>query len=325
MKILGLINKDSGPGFHRVMMPLLMMPGVDAHITNSATPEMISQYDAIYYNRFISDELFHMAKAAGVKIIVDVDDWWQLDYHHIAYSDYQKNNVPELQIRHIEHADLVTTTHERLQSKIKPYNERCIITPNAIPDHEYFTVNHSESALPRIFWQGSITHEKDIAILKNPFKRLQGCGAIIAGYTRNDVWDKMVNAFTDGLRLPGMILPGLPPWQYYSNYAHADICLAPLLKSEFNSMKSNLKVLEAAHAGLPIVCSQVDPYLDLPVLYAEKQSDWFKHLNRLINDKEYRDIRGNLIANFCKQVYNFDKINQYRKQEIEKILTLQIA
>jgi glycosyltransferase involved in cell wall biosynthesis len=313
MKIFGLIQKDSGPGFHRVMMPLLMMQGVDTYITNSITEADFEKgCDAIYYNRVISDEVLALKDKYGFKVIVDIDDYWHLDPHHIAYEQYKFDNFAALQIKHIQQADVVTTTHKRLAALIRPYNDNVVVCPNAIPDHEYFSAERTESVLPRIFWQGSITHEKDVMLLKNPFKRLQQCGAIIAGYTDHDVWGRMVNAFTNGLSLPGMVLPGTSPMEYYKNYAHADICVAPLISSPFNSLKSNLKVLEAAHAGLPIVCSKVDPYLNMPVLYVEKQSDWYKHLNSLIHDKAMREELGKSLKEYCQTEYNFETINQTR-------------
>lgn len=315
MKLLGLINKDSGPGFHRVMIPLLMMDGVDCKITNAATREDVDKCDIVFYNRTCGEELRGYAKQQGKRIIVDVDDWWELDYHHISYDEYIETGFKPRQIDHIEQADLVITTHERLEAKIKPYNERVLIAPNSIPNHKYFDTERTESAIPRIFWQGSITHEKDLMLLRNPFKRLSGCATIIAGYTRHDVWGKMVNAFTNGLTLPGAVLPGLPPHEYYRNYGAADICVAPLIDSAFNSMKSNLKVLEAAHAGLPIACSKVDPYLDLPVLYAEKQTDWFKHLNMLIHDKDARIELGGALQDYCQRNYDYKTINQRRHDQ----------
>lgn len=312
MKILGLVTKDSGPGFHRVMMPLLMMDGPDCYITNQGSKTDIENADIVFYSRAVGEEFINYARSLNKKIVVDVDDWWRLDYHHISYKEHLEVGFPRLQIDHIEKADMVITTHERLAAKIRPYNSNILICPNAIPDHEYFDTERTESVLPRIFWQGSITHERDLMLLKNPFKRLTGCATVIAGYTEHDVWGKMVNAFTNGLTLPGAVLPGTTPMEYYHNYSYADICVAPLLKTEFNSMKSNLKVLEAAHAGLPIVCSKVDPYLDLPVLYAEKQSDWFKHLNMLIHDKYARYIHGHNLKNHCDKYFNYKQINKLR-------------
>jgi glycosyltransferase involved in cell wall biosynthesis len=313
MRILGLINKDNGSGFHRVMMPLLLMPVVDSYITNSITEADFEKgADIVYYSKVIGDGVLELAHKYKSKIIIDIDDYWHLDPHHISYNQYIETGFAKMQTTQINQAHLITTTHERLAELIYPYNKNVVILPNAIPNHEYFTVSKSESKLPRLFWQGSITHEKDLMLLKNPFKRLTGCATVIAGYTQHDVWGKMVNAFTNGLSLPGMVLPGLPPYQYYSNYSHADICIAPLIKSKFNSLKSNLKVLEAAHAGLPIICSKVDPYLSLPVLYAENQKDWFRHINGLIHDEAMRIELGEVLKGFCEVNYNYETINKKR-------------
>ncbi len=316
MNILGLINKNSGPGFHRVMMPLLMMDDHNVYITNSVKEEDFVNVDYIYYNRIISDNVLAMRDKYGFKVAVDVDDYWRLDYHHIAYTDYIAGNFESMQIKHLQAADVVTTTHERLAEKILPYNQNVVIVPNAIPNHEYFQIEKTLSEKVRIFWQGSITHEKDIELLRGPFKRLGGKNVhiVVGGYTKHETWDRMVSSLTNSLSISGSILPGVDPRDYYKNYSFADICLAPLVKSEFNSMKSNLKILEAAYAGLPVIASKVDPYLGLPVLYVEKQSDWFKHINAVVNDADMRDEYGAALKSYCHTYFNFDIINQTRKE-----------
>lgn len=320
MKILGLINKDSGPGFHRILLPLLHMEGIDTRITNNVTEEDLSTCDAVYYNRVIGDNILQAREKYGFKIIVDVDDYWKLDPHHIAFNKYNEQNFADQQIKHLLLADLITTTHERLAERIYPYNNNVIVTPNAIPNHEWFNIERTESQKIRLFWQGSITHEKDIELLRNPFKRLsKDFACILAGYTKHEAWDRMVSAFTNGLSIKGTILPGSSPFEYYKNYSYADICLAPLVQSNFNGFKSNLKVLEAAHAGLPVIASKVNPYLDLPILYVEKQSDWIKHINKLRDQQLRKDIGHNL-KSYCNTHFNFDKINSYRLAEFNKLI-----
>lgn len=316
MNILGLINKNSGPGFHRIMMPLLMMEGHNVYITNSVKEEDFVNVDYIYYNRIISDNVIAMRDKYGFKVAVDVDDYWRLDYHHIAYTDYMLNDFESLQIKHLRNADVITTTHERLAEKILPYNQNVVIVPNAIPNHEYFQFNKTTAPKTRIFWQGSITHEKDLELLRGPIKRLDPnkVHIVVGGYTKHETWDRMVSALTNSLSISGSILPGVDPSCYYKNYSFADICLAPLVKSQFNSMKSNLKILEAAYAGLPVIASKVDPYLGLPVLYVEKQSDWFKHINALVNDADMRAEYGAALKSYCDTYFNFNIINQTRKE-----------
>ena len=325
MRIIGLVNKDSACSFHRILMPLLLMPDVDTYITNNITEQDFEKgCDAIYYNRVISDEILKLRDKYHFKVVVDIDDYWKLDRHHIAYEHYEENNYEALQIRHLQDADVVTTTHERLAEKIYPYNKNVIICPNAIPKHEYFPVEKTQSERVRIFWQGSITHEKDIELLKNPLRRLDKNKflMVMAGYTEHEVWNKMASTFTRGLSLQGCILKGLSPFEYYTNYRYADICLAPLVETEFNSYKTNLKVLEAAHSGVPVIASKVDPYLDMPILYAGKQTDWYKHISMLASDEAARREQGEQLQAFCEVNYNFEQINIKRKSQFRVMAAL---
>lgn len=314
MKVLGLINKDSGPGFHRIMQPLIMMDGVDAYITNVMDEATISAKspDIVYYNRFVNEEIFEHRHKYNYKIVVDVDDYWHLDVHHIAYNQYKDNKVAAIQEFHLREADLITTTHERLAEVIYPFNKNIIITPNAIPKNEYFSIKPIFSAVARLFYQGSITHEGDLKLLHNPLKRVRA-QKIIGGYTKHEVWDRMCKPFE-------VRINALPPEKYYSMYEHADICLVPLLNTRFNAFKSNLKVLEAGHANLPCVVSEVNPYLNMPVFYVKQQTDWFKHINALVKSPQMRFDAGVLLNEWCEKHHNFNKINSIRYEGFQKLI-----
>ena len=49
--------------------------------------------------------------------------------------------------------------------------------------------------------------------------------------------------------------------KYASNYNYFDVSLAPLVKSEFNANKSQLKVIEAGFHKKAIIATEEDPYL----------------------------------------------------------------
>ena len=317
MKIFGLINKNSGPGFHRIMMPLLQMHDVDCYITNAIQEEDFEKHkpDAIYYNRIMSDEVLMLQSKYHFKVVVDVDDYWHLDPYHILYKYSRENNIPAHAIKHLRIADVVTCTHERLAEKVYEFNKNVIVVPNAIPTQEYFPTERTKSAKghTRIFWQGSITHEGDIKLLQKTIKKLdaQKFMMVMCGYTEEAAWERMANYYTDNQRMPGVILPGLPPHQYYRNYQYADICVVPLLSNKFNSFKSNLKILEAAHIGCPVIASNVHPYKNMEgVMYANKGTDWFDLLNDFDRHKESAAI----LQAFCKKHYDFDTINKKRKE-----------
>lgn len=316
--IFGLINKNSGPGFHRIHMPLLMMHDTDVYITNAVTEEDFEkkQPKTIFYNRIISDDILKLQSKYQFKIVVDVDDYWELDASHILYKYHYENRMPEHHMKHIRLADTVTTTHERLAELIYPINRNVVVLPNAIPTHSYFPRLRLPAAngKTRIFWQGSVTHAKDIELLKGPIQRLDKnkFAMVIAGYMQGEPeWDRMVSFFTKGLRMQGMVLGGSDVNKYYANYRYADICVCPLRESKFNAMKSNLKVLEAAHIGLPVIASYVDPYRNIDgVMYVLKQSDWNKWLN---SSRQELFEYANVLRQWVKQHHNFEIINALRK------------
>lgn len=317
--IFGLVNKNSGPGWHRIVMPLLMADGPDCYITNAIQEADFEKRkpDAIYYNRLISDEVLRLQSKYHFKVVVDVDDWWHLDPHHIMFQYSKEKNMVAHQIKHLRIADVVTTTHERLAEKVYEFNKNVIVVPNAIPDHaEYFPTKRTESAKghTRVFWQGSVTHEADIKLLKKTVKKLdrEKFMMVMCGLTDQVEWFRMASTFTDNERMPGVVLPGAPPHEYYHNYQYADIAVVPLLSTKFNAQKSNLKILEAAHIGIPVIASNVHPYKNMPgVCYVNKSEDWYNWINTPMDELR---VMARVLQDHCKEHFDFKKINLKRME-----------
>jgi glycosyltransferase involved in cell wall biosynthesis len=327
MKILGIAHPNSGCGYHRIVLPLMMMEGIEGICTNKPTDEVLSeQWDVLFYNRvsMFDNSLEETKKRLGCKIVVDMDDSWLLPTNHLNYYDYQDMNA---QIENnLRVADLVTCTNEKLANLIKKLNENVVIIPNAIPyGYHQFNDEKIEDEKLRIFWCGGITHEGDLELLKNPFRKLlihkDKIKMVLGGYTATDelskwLWDKMLSYFTNSMKLEFRALAGTSPNLYMDMYKNADIMVVPLLQSDWSACKSNLKLLEAATKGIPVICSKVEPYasdMDAPVLWVEKQSDWFKHLNFLINNKNARLDYGQNLKEWAARKYDFFAINNKRK------------
>jgi sulfur relay (sulfurtransferase) DsrC/TusE family protein len=329
MRIIAFVNNNSGPGYHRIIMPLLLMQGVDVFVTNNLLEEHFEKgCDVFMYNRVLPDhamvQIKLLKKKYGFKTVVDVDDFWELDEHHILYHVYKTDEFARKQIEHIRNADVVFTTHWRLVCEIQAYNLNVHVLPNAIPKQGQFDIEKKPHHLTRLFWQGSITHVEDIAILKRPIDCLATIAAkiqmVIGGYMDGeDEWYKMVMDYTAKTKHQYKLLPGAHVAEYYKHYEHADICLIPLVNSPFNRMKSNLKVLEAANLALPVICSPVHPYMDLPVIYAKGAGDWIKNIQRLVASKKRQKEAGGELAEYCLEHFNFYKINKERKQILEHV------
>jgi glycosyltransferase involved in cell wall biosynthesis len=327
MRIIAYVNGNSGPSYHRCIVPLMLMKDVDVYVTNDLKVEDFEKgVDLFMYNRILPDHALPIIKELQsryeFKICVDLDDFWQLDEHHILYEEYQRTEFAKKQIQQIKEADVVLVTHSRLAEEAAVYNPNVHVCPNAIPKQGQFDIEREPYYLTRLFWQGSDTHRADIALLKTPIDKLGPIAGkikmIMAGYAEDhEDWYNMVMDYTAQAKHQYKLIPATKVTEYYAAYAHADICLVPLINSKFNRHKSNLKILEAANLGLPVIASEVHPYLDMPVFYAKHANDWVKYIKRLVESRKRQKEAGQQLAEYCAEHYPFEKINNARRQILE--------
>jgi glycosyltransferase involved in cell wall biosynthesis len=93
------------------------------------------------------------------------------------------------------------------------------------------------------------------------------------------------------------------PWKPFMSYPgmlhqiHADAAVIPLIASEFNRGKSDIKLLELSAVGVPTMCADIGPmgpYENAPykVAWDAPIDTWSKKLRQLVTDKQlYIDIR----------------------------------
>ena len=332
IQVLGITQKQSGCGWHRVLMPLAFLPDSYNHVCNVPSEEILKErvFDILLFNRFSQfDNQWEETKKHWA-VVLDLDDDWMLPVNHPMYQFYERQK--ERVLKNIEAADLVTCTNERLADKISKYHKNIVILPNAIPlgEHQY-TDYRNESDKVRIFWAGGSTHMEDIRILNGPFKRLigmKGIELVLGGYTDTDpnskhYWDKLWHLFTNGGRIPNKKLNGTMPNDYMTHFEHADIMVIPLEDSAWHGCKSNLKILEAASKRIAVICSDVEPYnkdKDAPVLWVKNQGDWFKHIQFLVNNPSERINLGNELYEWAKNKYNYEHISTIRRAEFGRLI-----
>lgn len=327
MKIL-IIYDNSAPKYHRLLLPLVYMPGVEIVSTHQITEALCQDIDILYFNRIIPgcaiNQVLAWRKAYGFKIVVDFDDHWNLEPDHYLYELYKQQKLSLFMIAWIDEADAVTVTHERLANDVMPINSNVYVLPNAIPKDGQFLAKKQPSELTRLFWAGGITHQKDIELLKLPVRKLKDLPIqmVMGGFSKNSVYYKMRNDFTNYGKLPNELIEGLPVKDYYYMYSKCDIALIPLTETVFNSHKSNLKILEAANIGANVVVSNVHPYKDIPyVNYVDTPDDWESHIRWLIaNPDEAKEQAANL-QQYCDERFNFEMINKTRKDILCSLIT----
>lgn len=330
MRILAITSKQSGVGYHRIMMPLVNMKKDYCLITDTLSEETFEgKFDIVVMNRMLAnikpEQMIEWRKKYGFKLVVDNDDYWHLEPSHILYQDYILKKIPEQIISWLLIADLCTCTHERLAEEIYKHNTNIEILPNAIPyGEEQFILDKKPSNLVRLFWSGSGTHGRDLEILRNPMKRINfPVRTIIAGYNEGEkhIWDNMICAFTNGLKLKPTIYNYNQVTEYMAAYCDSDISLIPLVDSKFNSMKSNLKVLETASKKNPAIVSNVHPYKGFyPACHVNSQKDWYYWIKLLTHDQAARKQYGNDLYEYCNKNFNLYEVNKQRFAIYNKLI-----
>ncbi len=344
MRILCVTNPNSGVGYHRQMLPLQEMPDVYVLFTDFLNDEVLSRgFDIVMVNRFVPgvpiEDMLAYRKKYDFKLVVDIDDYWQLDPWHILYPNFPSGTI----IQHILEADLVTVTHDGLASKVRPLNDRVEVLPNALPyGRGQFTdakIPHAEMndkvdrMAVRIVYAGGITHQRDVALLKGPMRRIASdrglakkMHMILCGYDESNpwltpIWHGMISDYLAAFNMPGYVRGPLMPTDYMAFYCEADASVAPLVPSTFNACKSNLKVLEAAAKKIPIIVSNVPPYDACPyAIKVSKQADWYRQIKRVVTEPNLRHDAGEANYQWAYLNHHLDRWNQVRRQIYENLI-----
>jgi len=134
--------------------------------------EFLKKYDAIFIHKIPQNNyadavnIVKNIKKLGIKFILDIDDFWELDKSHGLYELSKLKNYPSIAKEVIKLADFVTTTTKILADVIKPLNKNVFVLPNAInPEEPQFKPNPTESNLLRFGWLGGSCMTPDTEIL----------------------------------------------------------------------------------------------------------------------------------------------------------------
>ena len=299
-KLMVDIKFGASCDFHRLVVPL-----------DYGT--LYSKKDVLFFNRNSTLGRFEVEKmkAQGYKIVVDVDDYWNLPSTHYLNQktkSYMESEIPS----YLRLADVVTATTPELAYQVMKYNKNVVVIPNGLPfDRGQFTKSEDKYSSSSVVYVAGASHRHDSRMMgENAF----GNALTLAGYEeKHPEWIEMKKYF------PKALYKGaLPAQSYMSLYDGHKIAVAPLVEDSFNVCKSNLKVLEAGAKGLPIICSPTLPYLNLVdkdvVLFAESPSDWTYLHDKLIKDPVFYQDCAEKLASHVRDNYTLDKFNEIRQQ-----------
>ena len=184
----------SGVEYHRLMIPFKNVPNV---IFTENIEAVTAQYlkdnniGVVWFSRNISprtlnpDLIYRTLRYMGIKIVIDIDDNWNVGFGHVLYKAMIKHNFKNSNISQIKAADYVCVTHQHLKDTIvkelKVDKKRIIIAPNGIDPTEPQYSQDFNYKLDNIFWQGSVTHQHDLKLISGAMNELNK-KIFIAGY-----------------------------------------------------------------------------------------------------------------------------------------------
>ena len=189
IKILVISSNFDGIGYYRINSPYLSIDDEQLDIkflpmsdfTFKMDENTLKEFEFIVYHKTLPlksinevDEFLRIKNKYNIKLIIDIDDYWDLDPTHIYYETNNIDNRLEKLINNIRLADYVTTTTPFLASVIKNYNKNVVIFENAVNIKEQQWIPRKiDSDKTRFLWGGSITHYNDLKLMDYAFGNIE--------------------------------------------------------------------------------------------------------------------------------------------------------
>lgn len=347
MRVAALVVPYNGCSFYRILLPLEYMPWnkedqvklfypegtyirpEDVYLAGQVTELESFEPDIIFCNASLQYRRLDWLKAQkkkGTKLIIDIDDFWEIGSQHPLYERWYQENSNVQVLNLIKEADVILCATENLRKKViqQTQNKNIHVIPNAVPfgePHYKKVANQKFINKTNFLYAGGSTHYQDILLLKNKFDKLGGDkwtkdNAIftLAGFNplKGNVhcqWDKMASIF----KRTGsyQILDTLPIQEHMSFYDQADVVLIPLVHNEFNRCKSVLKIVEAATRELPCIVSSSEPYTELkemPLMW----DNWLANIKYCIKNPDAIKGMGKELARQMEEKFEISMWSHMR-------------
>ncbi|MER2541395.1 MAG: hypothetical protein ABTQ26_19310 [Azonexus sp.] len=196
----------------------------------------------------------------------------------------------------LERCDRLVTSTNFLAEAYQHFCSDIRIVPNRLEQEIWLPLQSRKqtSNRPRIGWAGGTTHQGDLALLKEVIEQTRGeADWIFFGMCPTEIRPLLVeyHPFTQFADYPA----GLAA-------LNLDIAVAPLAQLPFNQGKSNLRLLEYGILGIPVVCTDIDPYHNSPACRVTNTPEaWIEALRERIYDIEGRELEGAAMRKWVQQ------------------------
>lgn len=401
IKILVLPSDTSGIGKYRSLDPHIYLNNhhsdeffVDIMFDNVESVNFNDYHIIHFHKRLVTgkDTEWQVNKIkeiqkGGTKVIMDVDDFWNLPKGHPLHLEYKERGYAKNQLSLLRSVDHIITTTEIFKKKLNSIGlSNVMVIENSIdPDEKQFKGKTEKSDKLRIGWLGGSSHGADINLMDGMASRMESqfkdkYQFVLCGYdTRGNViedtpngpnkrpikpwetswfayesiltnkYDNLSKEYREHLLKFNRDLEyddtnenyrrvwTEPINKYALGYTNFDVSLAPLVENEFNSMKSELKIIEAGFYKKALISQDFGVYSDIltnawdrgnlnmngnsfMISSNKNHKFWFEHIKRLMNSPALVEDLGEKLYETVKDKYHLKTTTQKRKEFYKQLI-----
>jgi glycosyltransferase involved in cell wall biosynthesis len=261
-----------------------------------------------------------------IKLIMDLDDRWYLDYHvDPKNAEYYNNISQKFIIESLKIADVIWVASKYLMKKLRKElsidKDKLFYIPNGLEPvmDGWQPTEHPDVGEPVFGYVAALGHQRDVGILKDLFV---GKKCLSIEY---DKWmvDGEQFQYKDVLG-SDYIVEKPKDFQNYSEfYDKINVSLAPLQETDFTNCKSYLKAVEAGFKKRALIASNTKLYREIIEdgkngILCRTRSEWEHAINTMTVERA-KEL-GEALYETVIEKYNINKINEDRIASIESVL-----
>lgn len=236
-----------------------------------------------------------LCKRLSIEVVFDYDDLLLPDFAHELghvrsmgsnYADAYRGGLLKCQYMHL--ADRFTCSTPLLMEKLASYNKPVELKRNKLPV-TYFNENEivdEGKKLNIIYLSGTATHKRDFMLINGVLIKL----AQLYPERFRLTFLGNVQANLSIFRLLGVECEQIPRVDFMGMLeviSKHDLALVPLENTVFNNAKSNIKFIECASQGVPVVASAVSEFENfiedgISGWLASNDLEWFSKLEKIL-------------------------------------------
>lgn len=221
-------------------------------------------------------------------------------------SNPNNRNIPENTCARLHYAlqrcDRLVVTTDYLANAYEGYIPDIRIVPNRLEQDAWLSLcsRRRTGKKARIGWAGGNTHRDDLLLLKEIIEQTRGeADWIFFGMCPDEIRPLLAEYH--------------PPVEFRDYPAHLaslnlDLAVAPLNDTPFNRGKSNLRLLEYGILGIPVICSDLEPYRNSPACRViNTPTAWIEAIRARLNDPDGRAQEGDILRRWVLDNYLQEK------------------